>query len=217
MNILFWNFEPSSSVPERVYINFLQYFVHILMDRGRAPNGIGHLNDIIFMMFRFYECAGFARSSCHAGVVRLLLEICAQIFTILPMASKHVSVVMTFWGAVSGVCLAKLHVSTYRNQKHCWWFQYIIFNIIAMTLRPITMNVWSSIRRLIGPVITSVEHQRLCFYLCCFFCMSVCLSVCLFVCLFGWLPACLSVCLSVSKIMDKCVRGCSWIFMIGLE
>ena len=52
----------------------------------------------IFMMCRFNKYAGFMWSSCHAGVIRLLLETCAQILTILPTSSKHVSVGMGFPG-----------------------------------------------------------------------------------------------------------------------
>ena len=53
---------------------------------------------VIFMMCRFYENAGFTWSSSHAGVVRLLLETCAEILTILPTSSKHVSLGTGFPG-----------------------------------------------------------------------------------------------------------------------
>ena len=48
MNILFWNFEPSSrmSSTDREYrVHKFRYNIlfTFLMDRGRAPNGIGHL------------------------------------------------------------------------------------------------------------------------------------------------------------------------------
>ena len=43
---------------------------------------------------------------------------------ILPMSSKHVSPGMRFLGlGIGGFVSPKLHVSTYRNQQHCWWFQ----------------------------------------------------------------------------------------------
>ena len=29
-----------------------------------------------------------------------------------------------FWARCWGFVSPKLHVSTYRNQQHCWWFQY---------------------------------------------------------------------------------------------
>ena len=46
MNILYWNFEPSSRISSRVHINSkfpYNILFTFLMDRGRAPNGIGHL------------------------------------------------------------------------------------------------------------------------------------------------------------------------------
>ena len=80
---------------------------------------------VIFMMCRFYKCAGFTWSNC---VVRLLLETCAQIPTILPTSAKYVSVGMTSGARYRGYVSPKLHVATYRNQQHCWWFHYGITN-----------------------------------------------------------------------------------------
>ena len=79
---------------------------------------------IIFIMRRFNEYARFTWSSCHAGVVQLLLETCAQILTILSTSSKHVLVGMTFLGLdIGGMSHQSCKAySTYRNQQHCWWF-----------------------------------------------------------------------------------------------
>ena len=43
---------------------------------------------------------------------------------ILLTSSKHVLLGMHFWGSVRGFVSPKLHVSTHRNQQHCWWFHY---------------------------------------------------------------------------------------------
>ena len=42
---VYWNFQPSSRISSRVHINLFPYNIlfTFLMDRGRAPNGIGHL------------------------------------------------------------------------------------------------------------------------------------------------------------------------------
>ena len=67
-------------------------------------------------MCRFNECTGFMWSSCHAGVVRLLLDTCAEILTILPTSSKHVSVGMRFLGrgigGLSHQSCMYLHIGT---------------------------------------------------------------------------------------------------------
>ena len=42
-----------------------------------------------------------------------------------------------YWGFVS----PKLHVSTYRNQQHCWWFQYLVLAAVSPLLSWIYCNL----------------------------------------------------------------------------
>ena len=39
-----------------------------------------------------------------------------------------------YWGFVS----PKLHVSTYRNQQHCWWFQYFLYRCVSCLVLRVT-------------------------------------------------------------------------------
>ena len=55
------------------------------------------------------------------------------------LCSRHTSAIPAYviktcvtWHAISGTrywgfVSPKLHVSTYRNQQHCWWFHYIYY------------------------------------------------------------------------------------------
>ena len=57
------------------------------------------------------------------------------------LCSRHTSAIPAYviktcvtWHAISGTryrgfVSPKLHVSTYRNQQHCWWFQYEQFSL----------------------------------------------------------------------------------------
>ena len=117
---------------------------------------------IISMMCRFNECAGITWSSCHAGVVRLLLETCAEILTILFTSSKHVSVGMRLLGlGIGGLshqsCMS-LHIWTnnivggFNTKSFCQQniHENVICKMITVLYRPLCVTLpHEALRRII--------------------------------------------------------------------
>ena len=73
------------------------------------------------------------------------------------LCSRHTSAIPAYviktcvtWHAISGTrywgfVSPKLHVSTYRNQQHCWWFHYC--NSRRQTVTCVTMEIACQNRR----------------------------------------------------------------------
>ena len=65
-----------------------------------------------------------------------------------------------FCGSVLGFVSPKLHVSTYRNQQHCWWFQYLVLAAVSPLLSWIYCNLALNHRhRLSYAIIFSTCHH----------------------------------------------------------
>ena len=48
-----------------------------------------------------------------------------------------------YWGFVS----PKLHVSTYRNQQHCWWFHHFVSKVFHLTEVAVAAQWLATIRQ----------------------------------------------------------------------
>ena len=62
-----------------------------------------------------------------------------------------------YWGFVS----PKLHVSTYRNQQHCWWFHYGYAWLWILNIHNWVMNIHDGIMGIHICILISITNLRI--------------------------------------------------------